>query len=181
MPCIPDKRPIITQRLTLRPYSREDVEALAGLLRDTRISESFMVPEFANPQQAYELAEKLIAFSRPEDDRHLELGIYLQGVLIGFMNDCGIEGTAIELGYVIHPDYWGHGYATEALGALLSALREQGFERVRGGHFQENTASARVMEKCGMAPVEEREYIEYRGKSRLCLYRELCFSLPGSL
>lgn len=50
-----------------------------------------------------------------EDAARLEYGVYLDGKLIGFVNDCGIEDGEIEIGYVIHPGYPGHGYATEAL------------------------------------------------------------------
>ena len=36
--------------------------------------------------------------------------------------------------------------------------------------FEENIASKRVMEKCGMIPIGKEEYIEYRGVVHRCVY-----------
>jgi RimJ/RimL family protein N-acetyltransferase len=56
-----------------------------------------------------------------------------------------------EIGYMIHPAYWGQGYATEALRAFLEVLFKRNLEReayvaVVDG---ENPASSRVLEKLG--------------------------------
>jgi ribosomal-protein-alanine N-acetyltransferase len=66
---------------------------------------------------------------------------------IGAINDQG----KIQFGYVISPTQWGKGYATEACKPVLDLLRSQ--ENVfRIGTFvdAENTASIRVLEKCGL-------------------------------
>ncbi len=76
-----------------------------------------------------------------EDTAHLEYGVYLDNRMIGFVNDCGTEGDAIEIGYVIHTQCQGYGYATEAVKAVLKELQEMGFQKVKAGFFEENTAS----------------------------------------
>ena len=48
-----------------------------------------------------------------------------------------------------------------------------GYSRVIAGHFEENPASRRVMEKCGMGPMDREENIEYRGVPHRCLYRAI--------
>lgn len=169
------KRRIQTARLELKPYSAQDIGALAALLMNPEIAKTFMVSEFESIAQAKALAEKLVDFSRIEDVRHLEYGIYLNGALIGFVNDCGIEDDEIEIGYVVHPEYQGRGYASEAVKAVLGELRETGFRKVSAGYFAENEASRRVMEKCGMKPVERTDEEEYRGKKHLCRYCEIEF------
>lgn len=148
---------------------------LVELLTHPQITKTFMVPTYNSPKEYEDLAEKLIAFSQMNDTKHLGYGIYREEKLIGFLNDCGIEGREIEIGYVIHPLYQGHGYATEALNALLTELRAMGFCTVRAGYFQKNIASRRVMEKCGMHPIEKTEIEEYRGEQQMCLYCEICF------
>ena len=127
---------IQTERLTLKPYSMADVDALAGLLIHPEITKTFMVPDFESPEQAKALAEKLVNFSRIEDTAHLEYGIYLNGALIGFINDCGIEDEEIEIGYVVHPDFQGHGYATDARSAARNGL-PQGHRRLFSGKRRE--------------------------------------------
>lgn len=170
------KKPRIqTERLTIQPYSQQDADTLVDLLTDPAVTSTFMVPEMGSRSEAEELVRKLIVFSQPNDPKHLEYGIYRNGNMIGFVNDCGIEGDEIEIGYVIHPRYQGCGYATEAVRAVIAELREMGFRKITAGYFSENTASLRVMEKCGMRQTDITEEEEYRGKKHLCRYCELCF------
>ena len=58
------KRRIQTARLELKPYSAQDIGALAALLMNPEIAKTFMVPEFESIAQAEALAEKLVGFSR---------------------------------------------------------------------------------------------------------------------
>ena len=65
----------------------------------------------------------------------------------GFAND---EGK-IQFGYVLSPLHWGRGYATEATQAMLGQLKNQP-DVFRIGTFVdvENTASMKVLKKCGL-------------------------------
>lgn len=169
------KAVIQTERLTLKPYSKQDTNGLIDILTAPEVTDTFMVPEMESRRCLEELVQKLIVFSQIEDDKHLEYGIYLKGQLIGFVNDCGIEDDEIEIGYAIHPRYQGQGYAAEAVRAVMTELREMGFQRIAAGYFSENTASLRVMQKCGMQQTDQTEEIEYRGRKHICRYCELCF------
>ena len=61
------------------------------------------------------------------------------------------ERRSAELGYVLHRDVWGRGYATEISSGLLRfGFREAGLERIHAYCFPENDASRRVLEKLGM-------------------------------
>ena len=170
---IQKKALIETERLIIKPYALEDVKGLVDLLINPQITKTFMVPKFESPKQVENLAKKLIIFSQEEDTKHLEYGIYLDGKIIGFVNDCGIEDVEIEIGFVIHPDYQGHGYATEAVRAIICELREMGFHKVTAGFFEENTASRRVMEKCGMQQTDVTDEEEYHGEYHICRYCEI--------
>ena len=77
------------------------------------------------------MAETFISFSQIEDVEHLAYGIYTDDWLIGFINDCDMENDTIEIGYVIHPDYQGKGYATEAVHAMIEELLKMGFRKVK--------------------------------------------------
>ena len=172
---IKKKTMLQTERLTLKPYSGQDADELLDILTMPEVTDNFMVPEMESRSCQEELVQKLISFSQVEDDKHLEYGIYLNGQIIGFVNDCGIEEDEIEIGYVVHPRYQGRGYATEAVHAVITELREMGFRKIVAGYFSENTASLRVMEKCGMRQTDKAEEEEYHGKKHICKYCELFF------
>lgn len=64
----------------------------------------------------------------------------------------GDEGRTVAVGYVLRRDHWGRGLMTEALGACIGVvMADPGVWRVWGHCDVENLASARVMEKAGMA------------------------------
>ena len=100
-------------------------------------------------------------------------GIYLDDDMIGFVNDCGYDDEAIELGYVIDPAFQGRGFATEAVNAVINELREMGFKKVVADFFEENIGSRKVMEKCGMHLNGNSDYEEYRGKKFKCYECEM--------
>jgi RimJ/RimL family protein N-acetyltransferase len=72
------------------------------------------------------------------------------GVVLG---GGGFGGPArvAELGYALGRAYWGRGYATEAVRAMLDHARLLGLRRLDGYSFVDNPASARVLEKAGFA------------------------------
>lgn len=56
-----------------------------------------------------------------------------------------------ELGWVLHPDYAGHGYATEAVHALIRICFEDlRLRRITANCFADNVSSWRLMERVGM-------------------------------
>ena len=56
-----------------------------------------------------------------------------------------------EIGYVLHPDFTGHGYATEAANAMLRlGFDELGLHRIIARIDERNTASADVARRLGM-------------------------------
>ena len=81
---------------------------------------------------------------------------------IGYVQLVPLE-EGIEVGYHIAKEFTGKGYATEALTALLQfAKAEKKLCKVYGICVSENTASKKVLEKCGF----EKEYEgpgEYQG------------------
>jgi ribosomal-protein-alanine N-acetyltransferase len=70
-------------------------------------------------------------------------------LLIGSIGVLHDQGRA-QLGYVISPTYWQKGYATEAVAAVIEALKSC-TDLYRIGTFVdvENTASCKVLAKCG--------------------------------
>lgn len=64
---------------------------------------------------------------------------------------------AVELGCGLLPDFWGKGYATEAVIAVTEwALKQPGVSRIEAEAEEDNLASLRVLEKAGFVPTGER-------------------------
>lgn len=88
-------------------------------------------------------------------------GVY--GVLVGdtVAGGCGLHRrrgpTVLEIGYWLHVDHTGRGYATELAAALTDiGLAQPGIERVEIHHDQANVASRRVPERLGFQLVDEQ-------------------------
>ena len=161
---------IRTKRLRIGEISSEHEEELMDLLCDRKIGETFLLPEYEEREAARPLAvryEKLSA-----DPARFVAGIFLEDLLIGLVNEVDRQEGAMEIGYLIRPELWNRGYATEMLQAVLPALHGRGFSRVIAGYFEENPASGRVMEKAGMHPLSRTDSVEHRGKVHRCLYYE---------
>ena len=158
----------VTKRLHFRPFEVEDRAAMGGLLTNREIAKTYMLPDFDSEEAVDRLFGRYMELSRA-DDRYVA-GIYLGEELIGFFNDVENDGRRIELGYVISPDHWGKGYATEMLRGAGEDLFRRGYQEVVAGAFEENKASMRVMEKASMTRITLEEDINYRGASHHCLY-----------
>jgi RimJ/RimL family protein N-acetyltransferase len=64
-----------------------------------------------------------------------------------------------ELGYWLGREFWGRGLATEAVQAALGWARDDwGLRAVSAGHFADNPASGRVLEKAGFLYTGEVQY-----------------------
>ena len=157
-----------TQRLEIRPFEEKDRENMIDLFMDCVVKQTYMLPDFTSREEAGKLFERLMALSHKQE-RYVA-GICLSGKCIGILNETEIAGDSIELGYAILSQHHSKGYCTEALEGAIQWLLERGFQEVVTGAFEENLASIRVMEKCGMERLDKTDEIEYRGKVHRCVY-----------
>lgn len=69
-----------------------------------------------------------------------------------------------EIGYWLGKPWWGQGYITEAATAVMDwAENTMSIDKFASGHFVDNPASGRVLEKLGFTPVGE---VELFGRAR---------------
>ena len=164
------KRTIKTARLTLSPLEERDLEDVLAIITDPTVKKTYMLPDFPDRESAVRLFRRLLALSGEE--RHYIVGIRLGDRLIGFINDTEIseDGRSLELGWAFNPEFYGQGYATEAVTAIIDYLFGEGFSEVTAGAFESNLASQRVMEKSGMVRVDKVDEIDYRGETHRCVY-----------
>lgn len=156
----PEQAPVLKQtlrseRLTLRPASAADAEATWKYRRLSEVGHWLTeTPTELEPYRATFIDPARLATT---------IVVELDGALIGdFMlrvEDAWAQtevaelarGTQAELGWVLDPAATGHGYATEAVRALIGYCFEQlGLRRVVANCFLDNVASWRLMERVGM-------------------------------
>ena len=162
---------IKTEQLIIKPLSDIDKTALVEILRNEKVSATYLTPDLTSDEVAEKLFNRIKELSYMPD--RFARGIYLDNKLIGIINDTGIENGNVEIGYAIHPDYHNKGYGTEVLKAVIEKLFEQGYAAVSAGIFEDNIASRRVLEKCGFILIDKTEDIEYKGKMHHCIYFEV--------
>lgn len=155
----------------LRAIDDRDIPALSDLLCDKAVGESYMVPDYERAEQWIALAERIAPLSR--DESRYVRGVYLDGDLVGLINDVEINEGGIELGWAVAGRFQGRGIGTGALKLAIEELRPLGYRELWAAAFEDNYPSLRIMEKCGMTPCEKCETISYRGREHRCLYRRL--------
>jgi RimJ/RimL family protein N-acetyltransferase len=137
-----------TQRLTLRPGWPEDAPAVARA-----IGHEHVVRMLARAPWPYRLADAQDFLARPRGaSEAFFLILSHEGDYPRPIGGIGLapDEEGHELGYWLAPEAWGRGYATEAGRAVVSIARHAlGLKRLHGGHFTDNPASGRVLQKLG--------------------------------
>ena len=73
------------------------------------------------------------------------------------IGSCGVrragpDSPAADIGYELNPDRWGHGYATEAIGRIITfAFDEIGLDELAARSVDTNSRSIRVLERLGFS------------------------------
>jgi RimJ/RimL family protein N-acetyltransferase len=131
----------------LRAPRRGDVKAVAGLANDRRIAEN--TARIPHPYRVDDAKEWIAASNTRAGETTFAVTL-IDGTLIGA---CGFdlrEDPVPEIGYWLGAPYWGNGYATEAVRAVIDyAFGDCDHEALQAGARVTNPASRRVLEKCG--------------------------------
>jgi RimJ/RimL family protein N-acetyltransferase len=135
-----------TKRLALRMPRLEDAKTMVALANDRRIAENT-----ARIPHPYKLAdaESFIGGANKGAADAVFLIMLHDKTVIGACGVTALDDQA-ELGYWLGVPYWGKGYATEALHAVVDyAFTDLGHDALNAGARVTNPASRRVLEKCG--------------------------------
>ncbi|MGM1063335.1 GNAT family N-acetyltransferase [Saccharothrix sp. Mg75] len=145
--------PVRTRRLALRPFTGADHAALHSWQSRPDVVR-YLYDTTRTPAQTAESLARKMALTWPEKEGdHLTLAVVADGRVIGEVSLKWVSAVHRqgEVGYLLHPDHHGHGYATEAAAALLHlAFANLGLHRVVACCHARNEPSWRVMERLGM-------------------------------
>jgi RimJ/RimL family protein N-acetyltransferase len=142
-----------TPRLVLAPLSPAHAPRLRRLIDDWDVVRMLAVVPWPITLGDVEAHARAHAEGQSEAD---EFAIVLDGAPIGVgsVKRPGSGDPPREmprLGYWLGRPYWGQGYMTEAVSALTAyAFDRYPSDRLGAGAFEDNPASRRVLEKCGL-------------------------------
>ena len=153
-----------TARLVLEPVRDEFAQALYDHINDWQV-----IRWLAAPPWPYKLDDMhgwiASATAARAERRGIDYAILLAGMPIGAVGVAGIR-TGPVLGYWLARPYWGQGFMSEAVAAVIEHLFEDGHIFIASGILEGNAASLRVQEKLGFRAVNER-FIHARPHGKL--------------
>jgi RimJ/RimL family protein N-acetyltransferase len=167
--------PLETERLLLRPFTPDDFDALFAMHSLPDVARYLYWAPRTEDEARTVLKKKVAARAIRSEGDFLAFAVVLKETnevvadfVLQFVSDEHRQG---EIGYIVHPDHQGHGYATEAARAILRlAFEDLKLHRVVGHLEARNAASARILEKLGMrreAHFVENEFVKGEWQSGL--------------
>lgn len=142
---------IETNRLILRRYKEKDIDALYEIITDKRLSKYIKFPNLTKEEEA----ECIKTWIEEADESKYERWVIERksdGIVVGNIDVNTIMKTHnyCNVGYTIRYDYWGNGYATEALKAVSDhLLNNRDYYLVECSCNELNIQSSKVMLKAG--------------------------------
>lgn len=149
-----DSFPLIeTNRIRLRKPNAGDIPRITKYANHPRISE--MTLSIPYPYREKDAISWVHMANKGFEDRSKYLFAICKLADDAFIGAAGLEVNPrfnrAELGFWIGVPFWGNGYATEAVGAILEfGFNEINLNKIYAIHLVKNPASGRVMTKNGM-------------------------------
>lgn len=146
-------QPILpSPRLILRPFTLDDAKRVQALAGDKRIAD--MTAALPHPYldgMAEEWIGGHVAAWNARTSVSYAIVLRETQSLIGAVSFVAIRGDEAEFGYWLGVHYWGCGYCTEAVAALIDfGFNTLGLKKQHARHLPENNASSRVIIKNGL-------------------------------
>ena len=147
-----------SERFLMRPPEPRDARQIACCVNDMTMARNLArLPHPYAPSDALDW----IAYADKARAQGTEFAFVITHEEAGVIGSGGCnraQGEAWEIGYWVDKAVQGKGVASEAARALLTwAEREFGVTKFIAGHFQDNPASGRVLEKLGFERVGEKQ------------------------
>lgn len=140
---------IRTERLILRPALPDDLDAIHAVLSHPEATRWWSTPPHENIEQSRVWLEGMIANTAAGA---ADFVVEYQGRVIGKAG-CW---KAPDVGYILHPDVWGQGLASEALAAVIDhVFATTDHDALTADVDPNNAASIKLLERLGFARTGE--------------------------
>ena len=140
-----------TERLVLRRYEEADIDMQYEIITDDRLSKYIKFPDLTKEEELEYIKD---CIKNADDSKYEKWVITLKdnNIPIGniSVNEINNKNNYCTVGYVIKYEYWGKGYASEALKIVSDYLLDSGYYLVECSCNELNKQSSRVMEKAGL-------------------------------
>ena len=159
------------ERILLRHWRENDAEALYKYASDPDVGPRAGWAPHKSVEESLEIIRTVFRDATIWAIEWKETGEVIGAIGYGPSCDCNLparEGEPVA-GYWIAKPYWNQGICTEALHLMIDHIRRTtDIPSLISGHFIDNPASGRVMEKCGFVPTGETciDENQYQGKGR---------------
>ncbi|MEK4141744.1 MULTISPECIES: GNAT family N-acetyltransferase [Paenibacillus] len=141
---------IQTKRLKLRKMKLSDSASLFNIWSDPEVTKFMNINSFTEESQAVEMIKILNNLSLESKAIRYSIIELESNRIIGSCgyNSIDSSNAKAEIGYDISKDYWGEGYAPEAIQSLMDyAFNTLNFNRIEAKVEPENNNSIRVLQK----------------------------------
>ncbi|WP_245895101.1 GNAT family N-acetyltransferase [Devosia submarina] len=161
--------PLQTERLTLRPFTRGDVDGVFAYRQLEEVARFLFDHPLSREECALAVQQRITQTGLAEADDKIILAVELTGTgaLIGEVSLIwrSVEARQGELGWIFHPQYQKQGFATEAANFMLDLAFGPGdMHRVCARCDVRNERSWRLMERLGMRrEAHFREHAIFKG------------------
>ena len=163
-----------TDRILLRELKRSDAKDVYEYSANPKTSEFLLWEVHKSQEYTKEFIDYVISKYKSGEYNDWALVYKFNNKMIG---TCGFtkidqENNVAEIGYVINPEYWNLGLATEAAEAVIKfAFDTMKMNRVEAKFMYGNDASLAVMRKLGMKfEGYHRDMLFVKGKDRTIGY-----------
>lgn len=141
---------LVTKRLVLRRARESDLADLHDAMRRPEAMRYWSTPEHETLEETRVWLQRMLHPAHPSDD----FVITLNGRVIGKAGSWKLP----EVGYLIHPDHWGKGYATEAMTAVIAHLfATHDMDRLVAEVDPRNAASLGLLARLGFVETHREE------------------------
>ena len=142
-----------TDRLVLRVRTIADAEDIHAYASLPEVSYPAGFPPVKTLEDEIYYLEHILPERNEKNNLPAGYGIVVKGTdtIIGSVDfPRRHEDDVLEIGYILHPDYWGRGYVPEAARTLIDlAFKELNLYKIELTCFGYNVQSQRVAEKLG--------------------------------